>query len=189
MRRRILALVAVACGAPIVAAAAQTTTNPAIATTQPNAELDRIMPLTVAADGDWASYRTQNGGQRLTVLHTTQLLADVEVRTFLKGKMIGQPAVRSMRQESDYARDLADSDGAVLEFGRANIRVAGRDWDCRLSVARWKAGTSSYERRIWMSPDIPIYGVAKMELLVNGKITARMELTGLGRGSATSQPK
>jgi len=167
---------------------AQTTTSRATATTKPSVEFERIMPLTVASEGDWVAYRTLDGAQRLTVVHTTQLLADVEVRTFFKGKMVGQPAVRSMRQESDYARDLAESEGAVLEFGRATICAADRDWDCRWSVARWKVGATSYERRIWMSPDIPIYGVARMELEVDGKVTARMELTGLGRGMATSQP-
>lgn len=175
-------------GVMLLCGAAEPTTSNAIATTKPAAEFERIMPLTVASAGDWVAYRTLDGAQRLTVVHTTQLLADIEVRTLFKGKMIGQPAVRSMRQESDYARDLAESEGAVLEIGRATIHAAGCDWDCQRSVARWKVGATSYERRIWMSPEIPIYGLARMELEVDGKITARMELTGIGRGTATSQP-
>ena len=94
--------------------AAQTTTSNATATTKPAEEFERIMPLTAASAGDWVAYRTLDGAQRLTVVHTTQLLADIEVRTLFKGKMIGQPAVRSMRQESDYARDLAESEGRGL---------------------------------------------------------------------------
>lgn len=168
---------------------AQTTTSNPTATTQPDGAVERIMPLTDASDGDWVAYRTRDGSQRLTVVHTTQLLADIEVRTLFNGKMIGQPAVRTMRQESDYARDLSESEGATIEFGRAKILAAGREWDCRLSVARWKSGKSSYERRVWMNPDIPIYGMAKMELQVDGKVTVRMELTGFGRGAATAQPK
>lgn len=147
-----------------------------------------ITPLTSAQVGDWAEYDMLQGRQSVRVAHTTLLLADVEVRSFLDGKPLGLPAVRSLKQDSDWALDFAASDGAKVKTAHDTIDVAGRRLNCRYTIATWKVGPTQCERRVWMHPDIPIYGVARMELRVDGKTTARMNLTRFGRGPAATQP-
>jgi len=164
----------------------QPSTGPA---TQPDPEHEWIKPLMDAAVGDWVAYRTINGGQHLRVTHLTRLLAEVEVRSQYDGKMVGLPAIRSLRQDSDYALDFADSDGAAVEFGRETIAAAGRRWDCRLTIARWNSGSTSCERRIWMHREIPVYGMVRMELRAGGRLTAQMELVGFGHATTTQPDK
>lgn len=147
-----------------------------------------ITPLASARVGDWADYDMLQGRQALRVTHITLLLADVEVRSYLSAKPVGLPAIRSLKQDSDWALDFAASDGAEVKSAHDTIDVAGRRLNCRYTIATWKLGPATCERRVWMHPDIPIYGVARMELRVDGKLTARMNLTGFGRGPEDPAP-
>lgn len=157
-------------------------------TSAPAGSAPRIAPLQSARVGDWADYDMLQGRQTVRVVHTTMLLADVEVRSFLNGKPVGLPAVRSLRQDSDWALDFADSDGAEVKTAHDTIDVAGRRFNCRYTVAIWKTGPVRCERRVWMHAEIPVYGVARMELRVDGKVTARMNLASYGRGPDAAQP-
>ncbi len=156
-------------------------------TSAPDDQLPRITPLRTAVVGDWATYDMLQGRQTVRVEHTTLLLADIEVQSFLDGMPVGLPAARSIKQDSDWAIDFAASDGAELKSAHDTIDVAGRRLNCRYTVATWKVGPTECERRVWMHPDIPVYGVARMELRHDGKVTARMNLSRFGHGPAATQ--
>lgn len=150
-------------------------------------QIERIAPLASAREGDWVRYRLVEGEERIRLLHKTRLLAELEVQTFLFGKPVGLPAVRTVRQDFDYAVDAAANDAATLRALQDTTDAAHRRWRCRLTVATWTRDDHACERRVWSHPDVPVYGVVRMELRVDGRIAATMRLTDFGRGSPATE--
>lgn len=162
------------------------TTQPAeAAASQP--AMRRITPLATAVEGDFAVYRTLTGHQRVEVRHATLLLAEVEVRSVLAGRIVGLPAITTLRQTDDYALDLAEREGASVKAGSDVIDAAGRRWRCRRTVARWTRDGVECERRVWMNEVVPVWGVVRMEFWAGQRMTARMELTTFGRGAESTK--
>ncbi len=158
----------------------------AAAATRPAVE--RISRLETAEVGEWARYATRSGESHYRVVHRTLLLADVEIRTLLEGKPVGLPAVRTLRQTADFALDLSQQDEAEVRAREETVDAAGRRWPCRRTDSRWSVDGRACERRVWMCGDAPVLGVVRVELLVDGKLTARMELTGFGFAASTERP-
>ncbi len=182
----------IASALPLLCIAAAPEANERRATTpasRPAAEsAPRMQRLEQAEPGEWAVYRTLQGAQRIRLVNTTQLLAEFEVLPILDGRPVGLPAVRTSPLSGDYALDLAADEGAVVEFGSETIDAAGRSWTCRRTVARRQLGTTTLERRTWMSADAPLEGLVRMELRADGRLTARLELIAFGFPAVSTQP-
>lgn len=170
---------------PTQPAAPQESASPPASTTRSSPH--RITPLLHCDVGDWVVYESPSGVERVELTHRTLLLAELEVRTVLYGRLVGLPAIRTVRLDSDYAIDVARDDGGDLSESEDTIDAAGRRWRCRRTVSRWTRDGLRCERRIWMHPDVPIYGVVRSELLVNDRLTARMKLAAFGRRAPASQ--
>lgn len=144
-------------------------------------------PLSTARTGDWAAYRALEGAQRWRVAGLTRLLVEVEVQTVIGDRPAGAPAIRSVRQEHDWARAQIEADGATVETRDAELETAGRRFDCRLDVARFRRNGRDYERRIWTAAEVPVFGLVKMELREGERLVARLELTAFGRGAEAAR--
>jgi hypothetical protein len=150
------------------------------------------MPVLAHAPvGQWARYRMANGvEERLEVIDRTKRHVELRLETWIDGERAGQPTVRTEPIDVDWAlRAAAQFDASVTE-GRTTLNVAGRQWQTRLTSARWRREGVNYERRTWTAPDGPIYGVIRMILTADDRFFASMELVSFGVASPpTSSPQ
>lgn len=148
-----------------------------------------LAPLADAAVGEWARYRTAQGWvQQLRVVAVEPAAGGqvtIEVQVLADGSgggALGLPARRRQPKDLDWALAEAERRGARVVQRGERIGAAGRQWDTRLTVARWTAEGEHYEQRIWMSPLVPVWGLVRMELreFRAGRAVASLELMDFG---------
>ena len=89
----------------------------------------------------------------------------IEVRVVADGQLVGLRAERREPASLDWPLAEARRRKAGVAQRLERIYAAGRSWDCRLTQARWGSGQEAYEQRTWVSPDAPVYGIVRMEVV------------------------
>ncbi len=118
--------------------------------------------------------------QRLEVVDVRDDEVDLRLTMRLRGHQAGLPTIRTERTDVDWALRDAERHQADLTVRNTTIRVAGRSWPARLTIARWRFERVYYERHVWTSAEAPMYGVLRMILTADDKLHASSELVGYG---------
>lgn len=140
-----------------------------------------LRPLAESRVGRWARYRLAGGfEQRLEVVAIEDDEVSVKLEMWLKGQPAGLPAVRKETTDVDWALRAAGQHKADVTTHHTTLTVAGRTWQTRLTIARWRFEGVNYEQRTWTAADGPIYGVIKMLQTADDSLAASMDLIAFG---------
>ncbi len=141
------------------------------------------LPLKRAREGQWAAYRTLAGRQlRYEVDKITPSAVHTRVVMRASGALLGIPAYRDDDPEVDPLAAQAAADGAERRSQPALIQVAGREWRTTLYEDLWTDEQIAYVRRTWVSNEVPVFGIVRMELAGADQLEARLELNACSHG-------
>jgi len=140
-----------------------------------------FLPLADAVEGEWALYAAMDSRAvryEITRVTTTTVMTRVTVRDH--GKPLGLPAVRQDPRALDPVARQADAVTADRRPIDAIIEAAGRPWNATLYEDRWTDEEIRYLRRTWVSPQVPVFGMIRMELYGDDVMEAKLELIAAG---------
>lgn len=155
------------------------TSQPSVPDTaeSPDARPLAFHPLADAVTGEWAIYTALDQQTlRYDVTRVSTLDVDTRVTVTHAGRPVGFPATRTDPRNFE-AMDLWPPDPIPQRAVRdTTAHAAGRDWSARLIEDRWTDEEIHYVRRTWLSPDVPVFGLIRMELYGNDTLEARLIL-------------
>ncbi len=166
------------------AARAMTTSAPASQPTIP-----AFQPLADARPGEWARYTAV--GER-ALRYEVESVSGAVVRTRVQvtqsGKPLGETAFREDNPDLDPLARQARIHGAAREARLTRVDAAGRSWNAWLYEDHWSEEEIGYIRRTWVSEQVPVFGIIRMELIGDGEIEARLELTDCSTCRSSTRP-
>ncbi|GMV96028.1 MAG: hypothetical protein AMXMBFR83_03970 [Phycisphaerae bacterium] len=167
-------------GAP---ATSPTTTAPVrSAQTHPAGAAPAFEPLADAVAGEWADYAALDGREiRYDVTRAGPGVVHVRITVRQDGRLLGLPAERQELRDLDPLARQAASATPLRGLSAADLQAGGRSWKAMLFEDRWVDEGVAYVRRTWVHPEVPVYGLLRMELLGDGRLEARLELKGFGK--------
>lgn len=146
-----------------------------------SASVQAFAPLQDAVRGEWADYETLGGGRlRYEIIATRIATVITRVETWMEGKPLGEPALREDDRSLDSVAALTEHDEAARSCRPDVIELGGRRWNVLLYEDRWTEEEVAYVRRTWVSPEVPVFGLLRLELHGDGQLEARLNLTGWG---------
>ncbi len=152
-------------------------------------------PFKKADVGDWASYemKLELNGQTIstTMKQTLKEKNDKEATVSTEVTTMGRSFNRDQKipldkpyDPSEFLKNQGANDAKVekLEEADDSISVGGKTYKCKrvkmkIEVKQFNTETTT---TVWISPDVPLFGLVKMETELMGRKMV-MELTGTGK--------
>ena len=135
-----------------------------------------LQQATVGQRVQYACLREQTIQYAIT--EATETFVTVETRVYDHQWLVGLPSLRKEPRSLDPLERQASHHRCTRHGEPALVQAAGRQFRAMLYEDTWSDEAVQYTRRTWVSPEVPIYGIVRMELLGDGQIEARMELLG-----------
>lgn len=134
-------------------------------------------PLRDAKAGEVAAYRDLAGQ---TVRYRIASVGDLTVKTEIAvfdaaGRPVGHAVTREDRRDLDPLRRQASRMPTGRTAMATTVEVGGRRYDATLYEERWSDEGVAYVRRSWVSPEVPVFGLLRMELVGDTTVEARLE--------------
>ena len=145
------------------------------------APVEPFLPLLDAGRGEWARYAAMDSRTiryEVTQAGTTTVKTQVIVHDH--GKPLGLPATREDPRDLDPVARQANAARADRRQTNAIIEAAGRKFNATLYEDHWIEEEIRYVRRTWVHPQVPVFGMIRMELYGDGALEARLELLAAG---------
>lgn len=151
-------------------------------------------PFKSAKVGDWVEYSLSAAGQNMTVKQTVKEKSETSVTmtTETSAPNLPNPIKQDMKVDLTKPYDptkppaeMKDAKVEKLGEGNEKITVGGKTYDCKWIKSKAVVETMGFkvesESKVWISKDVPLTGMVKLEAKTNFGNTT-MELTGSGQG-------
>ena len=149
---------------------------------KPNSTVPAFQPLRDAVAGEWVTYATLDSGElRYAIRNAKAAIVQTEINTKNQGKPLGQPVIRDDQRDTDPLTLWTGCRKADRSMTQTTITAAGRTWEAMLYEDRWTDEDIAYTRRTWVSEQVPVFGIIRMELRGNTRLEARIDLTAFGK--------
>ncbi len=136
-----------------------------------------LHPLADAIKGEWALYAALDEQTlRYRITRVSTLDVDIRVTVERAGRPVGFPATRTDPRRFDPMDLWPDHPGRERSVKESTARAAGRDWTALLVEDRWTDEDVRYVRRTWIAPEVPVFGLIRMELFGDDVLEARLIL-------------
>jgi hypothetical protein len=171
----------------VVGAASKQTTQPAPqpAKNRPSKQsgqrVPNFQPLRDAKAGEWVRYEAKDSMEiNYRIQRVRPSGVTTMVRTLLNGYQLGLPAYRQDVLDLDPLAAMAVSQNPQRTMKRVTVKAAEKFWKTRLYEDHWREEKIDYRRRTWVSPEVPVFGILRMELYGNDRLESRMILRDCG---------
>lgn len=145
------------------------------------APLEPFLPLVDATEGEWARYAAMDSRTiRYEITRAGTATVETQVIVHDHGKPLGLPAIREDPRDLDPVAPPAQAARADRRQTDAIIEAAGRKWNATLYEDHWIDEEIRYVRRTWVHPQVPVFGMIRMELYGDRVLEARLQLLAAG---------
>lgn len=143
-------------------------------------------PYKKAKVGDWVEYKMANkvGGFAVdtTQKKTVVKVSDTEVTLELETNGAKIPITIKLDQKYDPTAAMKDAKVTKTGEGAEKLDAAGKSVDTKWTSTEVVTNNMTIKSKVWMSTDVPLDGIVKMESDMGGNGKMLMELTGYGSG-------
>lgn len=137
--------------------------------------------------GEWAVYRTTRGGPDSRLRRQIESLdrnADsikVKEQVYSGDEPIGPSVTMALPAAGRLWPAPMETSGRSVRYDREQIRLGGRDVDCILLTVESRQAGSLTVKKQWFCSQVPIDGLMRTIVSVNGREELREELERFGR--------
>jgi hypothetical protein len=141
-------------------------------------DVPSFLPLRKADVGETATY-VDAAGKTLRYEIIKIDGEDVTTRVSMldaSGHPLGEPALRHNERDDDLLATQASGHAAQRQASRVSVDAAGKSWNALMFTDTWTDEGVHYVRRSWVSEDVPVFGLIRMELTGDNITEAKLEL-------------